>query len=73
MSYQDLEKKELIAHINRLKDELENSTKLLNEKIINAKDQTETLFRTVPCGIFTVDTNQTILSWNKEAEKITGL
>jgi len=42
----------------RLKEEMENSSKLLE---------------IMPSGLFTVDLNKTITSWNKAAERITGL
>ncbi len=36
------------------------------------KDRAELIFQTVPVGIYTIEINRNITSWNKRAEEITG-
>jgi len=46
--------------------------KTSNDLINEARRKAELLMDVVPSGVFTVDTNKVITSWNKMAEKITG-
>ncbi|MDD4981913.1 MAG: PAS domain S-box protein [Candidatus Omnitrophota bacterium] len=46
--------------------------KLAEERLRQAKDSAEQLYRVVPSGIFTVDTKRRITNWNDKAEEITG-
>ncbi len=43
-----------------------------SEELLKTKDYLEKVLVTTPSGLFTVDLNRIITSWNKTAEKITG-
>jgi PAS domain S-box-containing protein len=45
---------------------------VLEQKLRQAKEISETIFNTSPSAIFTVDLEQKVMSWNKRAEEITG-
>ena len=42
------------------------------KQLSHQKEYAEMLLKTVPSAVFTVDNNQSITSWNRMAEKITG-
>lgn len=42
------------------------------EKIKQAKEYAETIFKLTPSAIFTVDTHKRVTSWNRKAEELTG-
>jgi PAS domain S-box-containing protein len=44
----------------------------LQEQLRANRDHLETIIRTMPSGLFTIDRDQTILTWNETAEEITG-
>ena len=44
----------------------------LQEQLRSSRDHLETIIRTMPSGLFTIDASRTILSWNETAEQITG-
>ena len=46
--------------------------KKAENRLIESKEYTESLFTTTPSAIFTIDINRKIKSWNKRAEEITG-
>jgi|GEM_PF-6390069 len=46
--------------------------KLFEEKIRGAKEYAEQIFKVSPSGIFTVDLNHRITSFNRKAEELTG-
>ncbi|MDD4956842.1 MAG: PAS domain S-box protein [Candidatus Omnitrophica bacterium] len=41
-------------------------------RAFSQKERAELLFRLVPSGVFTVDNDRVVTSWNKKAEEITG-
>lgn len=49
-----------------------SSLKTIENQLIIERNRFETLFETVPVGIFTIGLDNKILSWNKSAEEITG-
>lgn len=49
-----------------------SSLKTIENQLKLERNRYETLFETVPVGIFTLSLDNRILSWNKSAEKITG-
>ncbi len=57
-----------IANMNKEIEERKNAQKKLKE----AKEAAEQLYRVVPSGIFTVDTERRITTWNNKAAEITG-
>ncbi|MCX6266728.1 MAG: PAS domain S-box protein [Bacteroidetes bacterium] len=61
---------ELISFIAVKEDitERKQTEKALNE----AKEFAELIYKVIPSALFTVDCDQRITSWNKQAEKITG-
>ncbi len=44
----------------------------LQEELRKSRDRLDTIIKTIPSGLFTVDENRIIRSWNLTAERITG-
>lgn len=44
----------------------------LEEELRQSRDRLDTIVRTIPSGLFTVDSDRIIRSWNDTAERITG-
>jgi PAS domain S-box-containing protein len=44
----------------------------LQEELRNSRDRLDTIVKTIPSGLFTIDTNHIIRSWNNTARRITG-
>ncbi len=53
-------------------DELGVRVQKRTEELLKAKDYAERIFQVVPSAVFTVDKNKYIVSWNKNAEELTG-
>ena len=63
--------KKTTTSIDNLNREI-NERKKAEEKLRQAKEYSDLLFSLAPSGIFTVDKDCIITSWNKRAEQITG-
>ncbi len=53
-------------------DELGIRVKKRTEELLKAKDYAERILQVVPSAVFTVDKNKYIVSWNNNAEELTG-
>jgi len=59
------------ARLERENELLEDRL-LLQEELRESRDQLDMIVRTIPSGLYTVDTKRKILSWNPTAERILG-
>lgn len=53
-------------------DELGLRVQKRTEELLKAKDYAERIFQVVPSAVFTIDKNRYIVSWNNNAEELTG-
>ncbi len=60
-----------LTSVGKLNEEVQER-KLAEERLRQAKDSAEQLYRVVPSGIFTVDTKRRVTNWNDKAQEITG-
>ena len=59
------------AELERREQHLEEKIALQDE-LRQSRDRLDTIIKTMPSGLFTIDPEQTILTWNETAERITG-
>ncbi|MBN2018135.1 MAG: DUF1638 domain-containing protein [Candidatus Cloacimonetes bacterium] len=62
----------LILQNSNIIDNLESIIDVRTSELELSKERAELITRTVPNGIFTVDTDRIVTSWNPMSEKITG-
>jgi PAS domain S-box-containing protein len=62
----------IIKGRNDLTDEI-NERKKAEEQMLKTQAQLKSVLQTIPSGLFTVDLNRTVTSWNRMAESISGL
>ncbi|MCG2712520.1 MAG: ATP-binding protein [Candidatus Omnitrophica bacterium] len=65
-------RKEREQELRAAHDELGIRVQERTEELLKAKDYAERFFQVVPSAVFTLDKNKYIVSWNINAEKLTG-